>query len=341
MKYLKFFVLSLLSSISFSLDCKLLPSSPDCKTYKYTDENAQADIINLCQAHGMDGDTMPGCSINSMCQKKASSEPKCSKMSILSNICKVDMPMMGGCSNYTKICSESSVVDQCKIETPISFIPTTQEVRSYVKEICSSHFMEGCSQCSTGSTCDYLTVYANLCKEMPEMHSCKNWSQMCANDLKSWPELCTQQGIDPPSMRMYFHSGIKDYILFREFVPQNGLQYAFTVVFTILLGVLLEYLSMVRYRLDLKWSKTFKPSLGFLDENAATGGQVVKQEGLTDRQRLIRSSIRFVEILIGYSLMLIAMTFNIGMFFSAIVGLSLGEFLFGGKRVFYTNCACG
>jgi copper transporter 1 len=333
MKFFNFSVLSILSCTVYSLDCKQTPENVDCKSYKYPEDNAQADIDRLCGIHWM-----TGCSVNNMCQKKASSEPKCSKMSVLSNICKVDMPGMSGCSNYTKICSENSVVDQCKIETPISFLPRTGQIKAYVKEICSSHFMEGCGQCSAGSTCDYLTVYANMCKEMPEMPSCKDWSQMCAADVKSWPELCVQQSDDPPIMRMYFHSGIKDYILFKEFVPQNGLHYALSLIFIILLGTLYEYLSMLRYKMELKWLNNPAAYINLLDVN--TDGELPKHK-LNITQRLSRSGIRFVEILIGYSLMLIAMTFNIGMFLSVLVGLSLGEFLFGGKRFFYSNCSCG
>lgn len=44
----------------------------------------------------------------------------------------------------------------------------------------------------------------------------------------------------------------------------------------------------------------------------------------------IRAIIKFFAALLGYSLMLIAMTYNAGIFFSVIFGFAFGTFLFGG-----------
>lgn len=50
------------------------------------------------------------------------------------------------------------------------------------------------------------------------------------------------------------------------------------------------------------------------------------------RVDLMRLVLTFVESTISYALMLVTMTFNIGLFFAVVSGLAIGSFLFGRHR---------
>lgn len=107
----------------------------------------------------------------------------------------------------------------------IPFIPSYDQALTNIKSICSSHFMNGCQTCNleNPADCDLLLLYSQLCKSMPYMSQCSNWKSMCSSSspfsVSSWNELCPSSdriSSDPPIMRMYFHTGIIDYVLFES-----------------------------------------------------------------------------------------------------------------------------
>lgn len=52
------------------------------------------------------------------------------------------------------------------------------------------------------------------------------------------------------------------------------------------------------------------------------------RRALTFTQRLLLSLVFFVQIALGYFLMLIAMTFNVGLFLAIVFGFTIGYFVF-------------
>jgi copper transporter 1 len=178
---------------------------------------------------------MVGCSLERMCK---TSKYYCSGFSILSDICTNDMPKMKGCLNYQKICAEGSVVLQCRLESMLPSLPTTRESRSLVADICSEMDMKGCSDCKE-KHCDSFAVYVDLCHQMPNMSQCKVYTSMCQR-TPTLPFCLSSDHSDPalaPAMKMFFHFGINDYILFEEWVPRSGWSYLLGLVFCASLGI--------------------------------------------------------------------------------------------------------
>lgn len=319
-------------------DCLKDPTDKNCSTFVYKEDLIQADINRLCKQM----DYMPGCSINSLCNsnKALANEPYCNSFSILADVCKTDMPGMGGCENYVSLCNnKNSLVPQCKINQPISNLPSTDLVNKQVKSICNEMAMDGCEKCSFKTSygkCDLLAVYSQLCQAMPEMSQCGEWKTMCPGSASEKPEnnlpYCQMNGNGdtPPQMRMYFHTGLSDYVLFKEWVPRNGGQYAGTFIAIIVMGLIYEFLLTVRNKLELGWGEE---SIDQFKSYSARQFQIDSY----------RAAFQFVESSIAYLLMLVSMTFNVGLFFAVILGISLGTLIFSRFRAYGTTkrpCGC-
>ncbi|ELR22576.1 copper transport accessory protein [Acanthamoeba castellanii str. Neff] len=147
----------------------------------------QEGIKHLCD----EMPTMPGCTVQRVCAdeaKKVGASPYCKEFSILKDLC-VDMPNMAGCANYSSMCSNESVVQQC--QSKALPLPSTMATSDLIEQMCGEMTMADCDRCQKQGSllqCDLLLVYSDLCLSMPEMSGCKAWKEMCAA-LPSW-SLC-------------------------------------------------------------------------------------------------------------------------------------------------------
>ena len=66
---------------------------------------------------------------------------------------------------------------------------------------------------------------------------------------------CSQDAVispdAPPTMKMFFHTGLADYVLFEGWVPRTGLQYTGTVIALFFLCVFYEFLIAFHTGTDL------------------------------------------------------------------------------------------
>ncbi|KAK9764646.1 hypothetical protein K7432_007688 [Basidiobolus ranarum] len=304
--------------------CYTDPTSAACADFKMEGATLDASILSLCKAMSY----MPGCSVNKICTDSPaySAKPWCSKMSIVANVCQNDMPKMAGCKAWVSLCGNStSVVKQCKNEPEISNIPTTAEAFGFITSICTEMNMPGCDKCiANPKGCDNISTYSDLCKSMPEMSQCKKWSAMCnaTPDLPFCTSGTSSSGEPAPSMIMYFHTGIHEYILFKNWVPKSKGQLVGAWFAIFFIGALYEGFGVLRGNLESKWALTNQPSssisLGFFTASLP--------------RDTIRLVMRFIDATVGYSLMLVTMTFNVALFFSIITGLAVGSFLFAKFR---------
>lgn len=303
--------------------CVTHPTNTTCKDYRIPDPaGVLADMCTM--------DSMPACSVSRrVCsQSEYSSSPFCATSSLMADAC-TDMTMgVTGCVNYVQMCVSGSVIAECYEPSLKNVLPTYKQAKNLVNDICTSMSMSDCKQCESGS-CDYLSVYSDLCLAMPNMQQCGMWKSFCAV-VPSWP-YCSATASGVPEMRMYFHTGLVDYVLFQGWVPRTGWQYALTWFAILLAAFLLEAIKLVRARCERKWAESKSGYHSIQDDDApdVSGSQFLPAAPWSIRVDLSRSGLAALELAWGYMLMLVAMTFNVGLFLAVIAGCFFGTLVFG------------
>lgn len=335
-------------------DCIHDPSNVTCTNFTMPSALVQQGISGNCQMMP----NMVGCTVERICTSPDSSRgvtrsPYCAEFSVLKDLC-VDMPGMSPCKNYTSMCSNVSVVAECSMKSlPL---PKTMALSNTVEKMCDAMYMEPCSKCKKQGKmlqCDLLQVYSDLCLSM-WMDGCEEWQNLC-KVIPDWPLCASGPGEEMPMMRMYFHNSLLDYVLFKEWVPRNWWQYTLTIIAIILLGIFYELLKVGRSIWEGYMSKRREAEvLGFAIQREDHHGI---HSGLDDadlghdhkhhhhqsrsssvwesikgwdwKVEIPRATMAFVETLIGLVLMLVAMTFNVGLFLAVCAGAFLGSLFFG------------
>jgi copper transporter 1 len=196
---------------------------------------------------------MWGCTVNRVCLQQKPEHGKsgyCERFSVLKDLC-LDMPGMKGCGNYTSMCSNVSVVQECDMKA-LPF-PDSKELGALIQKMCDRMPMSECKKCINNNDmmtmmlhCDMMQVYSDLCKSMPNMGECAAWKTLC-KAVPEWSLCSNTDGHNTvPEMRMYFHTGLVDYVLVEQWVPTNNWQYALTFVAIVLMGILYELLKVCR-----------------------------------------------------------------------------------------------
>ncbi|KAH8548009.1 Ctr copper transporter family-domain-containing protein [Umbelopsis sp. PMI_123] len=331
MKYL-WALAAVLSIGKVTADCISNPTDSSCSTYQMNSTLIQNGLNSLCSQMSY----MPGCTVRNICANNTAvaSNSWCNEFSILADICQMDMPNMSGCANYNQMCSNVSVVAECKTDTMLPGLPTTMVAAQYVQSICSSMAMDGCNTCVFPATggfpqCDILSTYAKLCISMPDMDQCAAYKSMCQQTPSF--SLCSSSSGSadtPPSMIMYFHTGFNEYILFKSWVPRNAQQYAGAWFAIFFITIFYQSLSVLRSNCEAYWLLNAQKDGGKFTLFGRNGYFAWKKT----RIDLMRLAFTFVESTISYALMLITMTFNVGLFFAVVSGLAVGIFFFGRHR---------
>jgi len=254
---------------------------------------------------------------------------------------------MDNCTDYDSLCSTKSVVIECSTTTlPV---PDTETLTTLVSEICGNMTMTQCSKCnSLYNNCDLLTVYSNLCKSMPYMTQCVDWNQFC--DLIPRWSLCSYDaGDSPPPMRMYFHLGFLDYVLFEKWVPRNKTQYIGTWLGVFIIALLYEVIKVLRWWLEQKWEKDKEAYQLQLSIQENEMNDVPPDTSLLEKNLQApfywsidfpRALMHALEVFWGLIVMLIAMTFNVGLFASILAGAFTGSLVFGRFLTYKPRISC-
>lgn len=233
---------------------------------------------------------------------------------------------MSGCkAHYNSLCNASiSVVEQCN--TTVLPIPEGSVLIAQIMSICDDMFMEECSFCgNTSGTCDTLSVYSQLCLQMPGMRQCSYWHTFCSV-IPSWTLCAGTPGQIIPAMKMYFHTGFSEYILFKEWVPQNAFQYWLAIFSIVVIAIVYELLRAFRAIFE---KRARAPQKRTDDQETLLDGGNGDYVPFKIGTDFTRALLRSVELALSYFLMLIAMTFNVGFFLALILGAFIGTVLFG------------
>jgi hypothetical protein len=169
------------------------------------------------------------------------------------------------------------------------------------------------------------------------MNQCLEFKQMCAGSsdslaISSFCSLDPSSRRTPPSMKMFFHFGFSEYVLFQDWIPRDGLEYYGTILVLILISILYEFLLAYYTVLEATWGL----NIGVAVYPYAISGQA--RSG-SIRIAATRFGFKFLSSTIGYALMLVTMTFNVGLYFAVVLGLAIGHVLFVGlaKRALFVR----
>eukprot|EP01118_Nematostelium_gracile_P014852 TRINITY_DN586_c0_g1_i1.p1 TRINITY_DN586_c0_g1~~TRINITY_DN586_c0_g1_i1.p1 ORF type:complete len:361 (-),score=68.75 TRINITY_DN586_c0_g1_i1:5-1018(-) len=325
MKRITFFFI-LFGSYCFAQNdtCITDPSQPSCAQYRLNDTLVLSQINSNC----MMMPDMIGCSIQHLCKESDNfdNSPYCEDFSILKELC-TDMGM-GPCKDYKSMCTpNNSVVQECKAD--ILPLPSSMMLLQQIQGICTDMpDMTGCDKC-TGEEmipCDVLTVYSDLCQMMPSMGQCSYWENTCMK-VPDWPICSKSSDSYQPEMRMYFHDGIQDYVLFKGWVPRKDWQYVLTWIAIAVLAFSFEAFKFMRTRLEKIWEYNAETCHQELDPLNGTPVPIITPWRWNVDPA--RSVLQFIETAWSLILMLVAMTFNIGLFFALCAGSAIGTLVFG------------
>lgn len=141
------------------------------------------------------------------------------------------------------------------------------------------------------------------------------------------------------------HSGYTEYVMFQDWIPRNATQYWLSVLALIALSIVYEGLIALSALLESRWIQRDKAAACFPYKlrssnnkishgNANSGENGFASSSSSSVNGLyvasIRSILKFVSSTLGYAIMLVTMTFNWGLFFGVMIGLTIGTFLFSG-----------
>ncbi|CAG9467178.1 unnamed protein product [Pedinophyceae sp. YPF-701] len=332
-----------------SHECYSKPSDTACRSFSPTESEIAADLSALCTDPETSMPWMIGCGLKSQCDSGAASGPYCAPFSLLANLC-YDMPGMTGCERFRALCSDPrSVVSACTTHPALPRVLTTKETQEAILEMCDDHGMPGCEDC-TGmmAQCpNTLSTISQLCLGMPGMANCQPFQAMCSQASSAFPSVCgTERSSALPPMRMYFHASLRDIVLFRSWVPSSGGTYAATCFAILATGVIIQLLRASRVWLELRWKRDRVSAWRALDgktTNLMGNGCGCNSSGSPRtnatpqrsriisttqlRQNAIRAGIAAAVVALDLAMMLVAMTFNVGLFLCVVGGYALGVLL--------------
>lgn len=143
---------------------------------------------------------------------------------------------------------------------------------------------------------------------------------------------------------MFFHVGIYDYILFKEWVPQTLGTYFASLFVVFIMSILGEGLESpigsiftplgfraLKQRIETKFNDEIRLHLLKSDTTSLMPYHPQRAPFIA-RIEFARGLLRIVEVFIHYFLMLIAMTFNVGLFLAVIVGAGVGKYMWPKNR---------
>ncbi len=162
-------------------------------------------------------------------------------------------------------------------------------------------------------------------------------------------------------MRMFFHTGLADYVILKEWVPVNWWQYTLTFLAIVVMGMAYELLKVVRSNFEayvekkpnflgsilrrqtyteFGHSESYHVTMAADDHNHHNHQQhSVNEKGeqawrmewrpFSLQVELVRGLFAFFETGLGLILMLVAMTFNVGLFLAVCAGAFFGTVAFG------------
>ena len=128
----------------------------------------------------------------------------------------------------------------------------------------------------------------------------------------------------PMMMPMHFWSGNEVTYLFKDIRSDSSSTFFLGVALTFLLGFVIEFVSFLRKYVHMLAQLAGIKAAVRISQNAP-----VIDVRVNCGLRLLLTLIYMTMVTLAYFLMLLIMSFNVGLFFAAVGGLATGNFLFG------------
>ncbi|KAF8765035.1 high affinity copper uptake protein 1-like [Argiope bruennichi] len=135
-------------------------------------------------------------------------------------------------------------------------------------------------------------------------------------------------------MMMYFHFGVDQYVLFKEWKITTAGGMVASVIGVFLMGMLYEGLKYFREYLFKQYVSSIQFStVAITGENGrVTQVHKVEKHRMLSWQHAVQTSLHIVQIVVSYFLMLIFMTYNVWLCLAVVFGAGVGYFVFGWKK---------
>ncbi|GBG24502.1 Protein P80 [Hondaea fermentalgiana] len=318
-------------------------------------------LANTCT--NFDKDDSSGCWFLEECKNAKTKKNFCGTEAVAGTVCgaKDTKPAVDArgdtfCHDYNKLCIENGkTLKKCYMHEPLLGLPSRYEAEAAIKDMCATMHMPGCSCDHDGSCPHPIERYANLCAHM-SMPQCKMVEDTCKTlskrrfdeDAQYFMETlkCPQRMDMIPEMKMYFHWGIHEYIIFEWLVPRTIIEYFAACATIVMAGIFSTLLKGLRHRRQQLWNASplamhrsdpncglgFSGALSALASIAFDNSVEVLPSGTAGRllaRNVTRAGFTCVITVIDYGLMLLAMTFNGGFLLSVILSFGLGQVLYG------------
>lgn len=308
--------------------CFTDPSQKDCAdaSQYYPDSALNVDLDTVCSSTPWS----TGCSLRRQCRSGTASGKYCEPWNVMSSVCRDKATAAGsGCARYTQLCiaSQETVVTQCVESMGMpDFLFTDNAIDAMIKLCDAMPTMQWCIECTERDNpavnCkDPLSSISSICLDH-YMEDCRPWYVMCKLQPAGVEAICGMGGDNPVGadgevcfgqMKMYFHNGLNDYVLFETWIPCTHGRYAGVVIALLLTGIFTGFLKGVRARLEQRWLLELSTEPV---ESEASWGMLPK--GKQRWMNCVRMVLVFVVVTFDYGLMLAAMTFNTGIFFAGV-----------------------
>ena len=295
-------------------------------------EYVRLKVNHLCK----DIPRAPLCSLRSRCKNG-----ECSLFSVWGGLCSAETGVRYGraCATYSNICSDNSHVVDCIQNKPLKFA-NSLDIQSAAFSLCQSmESMPGCAACLTPEICTHIGIeeLLEMCETM-EMEVCVAFKTKMCKLYPAFSVFGCDASTPSVGMKMYFHGGVHEYVLLPSLVTSSPGGYAVVCVCIVLCGVLSAGLKGKRHLLYLSWPplplSVDKRGLGAFGSLSILFSPCSNDEEKSIMNALMGRNLKrmgysFLIMLVDYSLMLLAMSFNLGFFLSVIAGASFGQLLFG------------
>lgn len=188
----------------------------------------------------------------------------------------------------------------------------------------------------------FLLLSISCTTHVSAQHDHGDDSGTTTTDGTTTPTTTTSHG----SHSQYFHNNWQDvYLIFEDWQLNNKQVYIFSLIGIFALACVYEILHVIQKQVDEKLENQllespFVTSNSIEDPKPSSSSSSHTIEYFKWSHQAIRSTLHLVKVFLGYFLMLVFMTMEVGLCLSVLAGLGSGFFLFARKTNLKSQACC-